>query len=113
MTRIKFTKRFKVSSTQGVIRLQVDSIIPQDNIPGKRKSDFDHPMQLDAKPAAGISSTLKMKPQSDDDHDDSTLDVDYTAHPTCCLHCPLLKTYLQLHGEWPTEPATNQVAKTL
>jgi hypothetical protein len=106
MTRIKTTKRVKVS-TEGSIQSQVASIIP-----GKRKPDCgENPVQLD-----GVSSTLKMKPKYDDDHDDSTVEVDYevtdeeTARHTCCIHCPLLKTYLQLHGEWPPEPATNKEA---
>lgn len=57
----------------------------------------------------GVSNTLKMKPVSDEDDDASTVDVDYeitdeeTAHHDCCIHCPLLKEYLHLHGEWPTD----------
>jgi hypothetical protein len=57
----------------------------------------------------GVSNTLKMKPVSDEDDDASTVDVDYevtdeeTAHHDCCIHCPLLKEYLHLHGKWPTD----------
>ena len=109
MARIKITKRVKL-----LVQSQVGLTIP-----GKRKPDFgDDPMELDRKPTAGVSSSLKMKPKSDDDHDDSTVDVDYevseeeTAYHTCCIHCPLLKKYVKLHGKWPPEPATNKEAKT-
>ena len=121
MARIKITKRVKVSGAQGAVPLQEvasPGVVVQSQvgltIPGKRKPDFgDHPMELDTKP-----SSLRMKPKSDDDSDDSTIAVDYevtdeeTAYHTCCIHCPLLKKYVKLHGEWPPEPATNKEAKT-
>jgi hypothetical protein len=66
-----------------------DLCIRHDYIPGKRKPDFgDDPMELDAKPAAGLTSTLKMQPKLNDDHDDSTVE--------------------KLHGKWPPEPPTKK-----
>ena len=117
VAKTKITKPVKVGTPQS----QVASI-PNPETPRVVQSQvgplslFDCLVaQLDTKPAAGVSSTL---PQSDEDHDDSTVEVDYqvtdeeTCYHTCCIHCPLLKKYIQLHGRWPPEPATNKEAKT-
>ena len=72
MGRNKIAKRAKLSA-KGDVRSQVREVQSQVGL-------ITNPGLLDAKPAAGVSSTpLKMKRKSDDEHDD---DVDYEATGT-------------------------------